>query len=112
MKLPNAAQARVDPEKITDYLLSTSHPDGRTKAEFFTRFGFQSEDWQALGEALRKHGASNQVTGIVESAYGTRYSVDGELETPDGRTPVVRTVWIIDAGDSTPRLITAYPIGS
>ena len=112
MELPNASQARVEVEKVTGYLLSVSHPDGRTKAEFFARFGFQLQVWQILAEALLKYGASNQVTGVVESPYGTRYGVDGELETPDGRNPLIRTVWIIDAGRSAPRLITAYPIGS
>jgi hypothetical protein len=31
MKLPNAERARVDREKITDYLLSPVHPDGSSK---------------------------------------------------------------------------------
>ena len=38
MRLPNAAEAQVDSEKITGYLLSANHPDGRSKAEFFARF--------------------------------------------------------------------------
>jgi hypothetical protein len=37
MKLPNAIQARVVPEKIADYLLNPVHPDNGGKAEFFTR---------------------------------------------------------------------------
>ena len=73
-------------------------------------FSFQPEAWQVLAEALRKHGISNQVVGIVESPYGTRYSVDGRLETPDERNPLVRTVWIIETGGAAPRLITAYPL--
>ena len=36
------------------------------------------------------------MTKVVESEYGTRYSVDGLLETPDSRNPYVRTVWIIE----------------
>jgi hypothetical protein len=44
VKLPNADQARVEREKITEYLLSTSHPDGRSKAEFFSRFGFRVDE--------------------------------------------------------------------
>ena len=37
MKLPNAEQAVVDREKITDYLLSLTSPDGWSKARFFTK---------------------------------------------------------------------------
>jgi hypothetical protein len=29
---------------------------------------------------------------------------------PDGRAPMVRTVWTIDEGQTLPRLITAYPL--
>ena len=45
MKLPNADHLRVDCEKIAEYLLSLTHPDGHSKAEFFTRFGFFLEHW-------------------------------------------------------------------
>jgi len=110
MNLPNAADAVVDETKITEYLLSDTHPDGRNKAEFFQRFGFQREKWQVLAEALRRHGAVHPVTGTVQSPYGTRYVVEGMLESPDGRNPLLRTVWIVEIGDSRPRLVTAYPL--
>ena len=110
MKLPNAYQARIERAKVLDYLLSTSHPDGRSKAGFFSRFGFEAEQWQDFAAALRDHGANNEVVEIAVSDYGTRCSVDGMIETPDGRNPDVRTVWIIDTADSEPRLVTAYPL--
>ena len=112
LKLPNAQQARVDHAKISDYLLAASHPRGRTKAEFFFQFGFRIELWHEFAEALRRHGAGHEVVRIVENAHGSRYIVDGMLESPDGRNPLVRTVWILDAGGETPRLVTAYPIRS
>ncbi len=31
------------------------------------------------------------------------------LQTPDARTPKVRTVWIVEPGSRGPRLITAHP---
>jgi hypothetical protein len=43
MMLPDRDRAHVDRSKITEYLLSLSHPDGRTKAAFFMRFGFRVE---------------------------------------------------------------------
>jgi hypothetical protein len=36
--------------------------------------------------------------------------VDGEIETPAGRSVVIRTVWIVDHSQSAPRLVTAYPL--
>ena len=110
MRLPNADQARVDREKITDYLLSTTHPRGRSKAEFFIRFGFRAEGWEMLADALRNHAVSYPVARTVSSPYGVRYTVDGPIETPDGRNPRVRTVWMIDEGSTTPRLLTALQV--
>lgn len=110
MKLPNARRARVDEAKVVDYLLSTSHFDGRSKAAFFLRFGFDQGHWRGLAEALRAHGATNEVIGVEESAYGTRYMVDGIIESPDGRNPTIRTVWIVDNVDDEPRLVTAHPL--
>ncbi len=67
------------------------------------------EQWQRLAEGLRSHGAKHEVIKVVENAYGSRYIVDGPLQSPDGRNPRVRTVWQIEIGSDYPRLITAYP---
>lgn len=107
--LPNAPEARVEREKVVEYLLSLSHPDGRSKAAFFMRYGFSVEEWKTLAESLCEVGISNPVTGQVESIHGRRYTVDGRLRTPDGRMPMVRTVWIVEPG-TAPRLVTAYPL--
>ena len=110
MRLPNAPQVRVEEEKITRYLLDPSHPTGRNKARFFSQFGYSAEQWWVLAEALRSHGARHEVVKVVDTEYGTRYGVDGTIETPDGRRPGVRTVWQVDRGDGGPRLVTAYPL--
>jgi hypothetical protein len=109
MNLPNADEAYVDRAKIVEYLLSATHPDGRVKARFFSRFGFKAAEWEILAEALRLLGTTNPVVAILESPYGTRYTVDGLMGCPDGRSPSVRTVWIVEHFDPRPRLITAHP---
>jgi ribonucleotide reductase alpha subunit len=108
--LPNANKARIDREKIIEYLLCESHPDGWAKAAFFTKFGFTIEQWEVLAESLRKHGMNNPIVKTVESGYGVSYCVEGPIETPGGVRPNIRTVWIIEEGFTEPRLITAYPI--
>ena len=110
MRLPHAEEAKVEQRKIVEYLLCASHPDGAAKAEFFGRFGFAVERWEILAQALRRHGQVHSVGKRVESDYGVRYSVDGWLETPDGRRPSVRTVWIVEKDSNVPRLITAHPV--
>ena len=110
MKLPNARHAHVDKTKVVDYLLSESHSDGRSKAVFFFSFGFEQRNWRELAAALRSQGASNETTSIQTSDYGTRYVVDGIIQTPDGRNPRIRTVWIVDNVSDEPRLVTAHPL--
>jgi len=55
MKLPNADQAVVPQEKLTEYLLSDTHTDGSPKANFFRSFGFTVTNWQELARALLAH---------------------------------------------------------
>lgn len=110
MQLPNSQRAVVERRKVVEYLLNRAHPDGAGKAAFFARFGFGPQEWERFAEALRRHGRGCSVTKTVESAYGTRYSVDGLLETPGGRRPTIRTVWIVARGERNPRLITAHPL--
>jgi hypothetical protein len=66
-------------------------------------------DWQVLAEALRQLAANSEQSRQEISQHGEKYIIDGPITTPAGRMPSVRTVWIIDQGDNTPRLVTAYP---
>ena len=109
MNLPQADHVEIARDKITDYLLSPVHPDGAGKAQFFGRMGFTGEQWHVLADALRQLASNCPVTQVVASPHGTKYIVDGALNTPSGKSPVLRTVWIIDVGAVTPRLVTAYP---
>ena len=111
MKLPHADEAVVPRPKITDYLLSVTHPVGRDKAAFFQQFGFRAEEWSLLADAFRVHVVEHEVTDSQDSPFGIRYAVDGQLETPDGRRPLVRVVWFVDKAASLPRFVTAYPLG-
>jgi hypothetical protein len=109
MKLPNAHLAIVEEEKITEYLLNSAHPDNGGKAAFFQKLGFNRGDWATFAEALRELADAGEVTKNVESVHGTKYIVEGRLDTPSGKSPMVRSVWIVDRGLEAPRLVTTYP---
>lgn len=109
MRLPNAHLAVVERAKIVEYLLNPAHPDNGGKAPFFIALGFRREHWERLAAALRQLALTAPVSQNVETIHGTKYIIDGALETPDGKTPVLRSVWIIDTGEDVPRLVTAYP---
>jgi len=110
MKLPQAEQVSIDPEKITNYLLNTEHRFGASKARFFMGFGFRRESWEMLAASLREHAQRHEVKRTKETGFGPRYEVEGEITAPDGRRPHVRSVWQLDKGQLAPRLITAYPL--
>lgn len=112
MRLPNATALIIEREKIVDYLLNPSHRYGASKARFFAAFGFRIQDWKRLAQALREHGQTHDVIRLRETGFGPRYEVEGALHAPDGRRPLVRTVWQWDQGEVAPRLITAYPLES
>lgn len=109
-RLPNAEQAFVPEGKIETYLLSPAHAVGRAKAAFFTAAGFSISNPEALERGLLSVAQQGVVTQQVASEYGTKYVVDGWLQTPTGRRVAVRTVWIIERERPAPRLVTAYPL--
>jgi hypothetical protein len=108
-RLPNAHLAVIEESKITGYLLSDSHPTGRSKAAYFRQFGFQALSWRTLRDALFSHLATSESTTVVNSEFGTKYIVEGVLRTPDRREPRIIVVWFVATGTIVPKLVTAYP---
>jgi hypothetical protein len=109
MKLPNSEQATVPQEKLTDYLLSLTHPVGRSKAVYFRSLGYDETNTSQLIEALLGIAKGNDVRDTIETGYGIKYTVLGELTTPTKQTAQIITVWIVDKGQTVPRFVTAYP---
>jgi len=82
MSMPRASEAVVPLRKLTDYLLSDSHPVGQSKARFFHACGFTRDSVGLLRDALlcvAREGAGfrSQPTG-----HGVKYVVDGMIVTP------------------------------
>ncbi len=110
MEIPNKAKAQVPLEKITDYLLSDSHTVGKSKAKYFRSYGFNEDNASDLVNSLLGIAHNNSVKDYEKSSFGTKYVLDGELETPNGVMILVRTIWIIENNTDFPRFVTAYPI--
>lgn len=110
MNLPNHQDALAPEEKITKYLLSFTHRDGRSKAKFFARFGFSADNWSEMASVLKRHAAEHEVSQAQATPFGTRYVVEGSLQAPDGRRPAVRSIWFVKTGAAIPRFVTAYPL--
>ncbi len=110
MRLPNADSANVDRQKLAGYLLSSTHPIGRSKAKFFRSVGFTESNIAVLEQALREIIRTEEVAAVASTPHGVKYIIDGLLIAPLGSRVRVRTIWIVDTGADYPRFVTAYPI--
>jgi hypothetical protein len=109
MKLPASESAYVPREKITEYLLSLTHPVGHTKALFFRKFGYNESNIEAFEEALLTIARNDDVVEIETKPYGVKYILEGSVKSPLNIIANIRTVWIVEADHTRPRFITAYP---
>ncbi len=99
---------RIDPRKISEYLLNPNSETGSSKARFFQAGGFESENWQAFADALLAHTRTATLVDVDNSSpYGTKYVFRCAIETPDRRNPCILSVWQRREGDTW--LVTAYP---
>ncbi len=107
--LPFAAQAIVEPSKVRDYLLSSSHPVGRFKAVVFASLGYTAERWETLAADLTQLARTQPAIEGQASVYGKKYEVSGKLTGPNGHTATFTTVWLIKPDRPEPHFITAFP---
>lgn len=108
MKMPNYTDAVVPIEKVTNYLLSFSHPRGSMKAKWFALLGYSYEEPSELAKSLLAL-ANQEVLKSEENSYGTKYVIVGNITGPNGRSAEIATIWMLTTGNSLPKLVTAYP---
>lgn len=110
MKLPNNQNAQVNLQKLLNYLLSETHPIGKSKAKYFRSFGFAEAKVELLKQGLITVAQTENVKETISLPHGVKYVIDGSLQTLVGVFIKLRTIWIIDKGEEIPRFVTAYPV--
>lgn len=106
--LPNVENAQVPIEKLRDYSLDANHPVGKHKARVFeSALGMTSDDALRLRELILRAILTNRAVEQGTNTHGTRYSVDFQAFGVKGSIKV-RTAWIIDCGETIPRLTSCY----
>lgn len=110
MKLPNKDKAYVPLSKLLDYLMSETHPIGKSKSKYLRSVEFNEMNIGLLKQGLINIAQSENVKKTISSQYGVKYIIDGSIPTPIGISIKIRTVWIIDKEQNQPRFVTAYPI--
>jgi len=99
----------IAPEKLRNYLLDTSHSDGKSKALFLKKMGYEKKNWQALENDLRAQHLTIDVTRRMQSIYGEKFIIVAPLRGPNGISRRVRSIWIIRQGETVARFVTLVP---
>lgn len=105
----SARDAIIPPAKLRDYVLSTTHPEGRGKAEYLGRLGYSQDGFNRLEADLREQILALDAQAGWLSPYGQKYEILAPLTGPNGNTAWVRTIWIILTGETAPSLVTLIP---
>jgi hypothetical protein len=71
--------------------------------------GFTPDSSLLFARALLRIAEMGKVVETVGTPFGTKYVVEGNLETPRMERVRLITVWIILAEENVPRFVTAYP---
>ena len=108
MKIPNAELAVVDLRKLTEYCLSATHAVGRHKARLFrSALGITSADAETLRGWLLDAVVFEEASLDRIDEFGERYGLDFEATTATG-SAIIRSGWILRAGEDFPRLTTCF----
>jgi uncharacterized protein DUF6883 len=108
VKLPHAHQAIIDIAKLRDYSLNPLHPEGKHKARVFAAtLGFSSSDAERLHAMITSAISTEEASVGICDEHGERYVVDFATRGLRGIV-TIRTAWIIDQGETVPRLISCY----
>lgn len=100
----------VEHGRIVNYLLSTTHKKGASKAKYLLAFGFRADDPEALSLTLVKHALAHLPGVTMLPEMGPRRVIfEGEVSAPDGRQMRLRTVWEFTTPTEL-RLLTAIPL--
>jgi hypothetical protein len=111
VRLPNADQAVIDPQRLHGYLLSVSHPVGRFKARFFTALGYVAEHWEEFESDIRVQHLTQDADLSESMPDGELFTIRAILNGRNGQSAIVLSVWFVPAVGGVPRFVTAYPGG-
>ena len=108
MKRSAGEDVIIEERKVLEYLLSRSHPVGRFKARVVAAVGFETKNVEAFIGQLRRIAGAGDVSEVVETSFGKKYIVPGDLNGPLGDL-LVSTVWFLERGQQRARLVMARP---
>ncbi len=104
MRLP--ADSRIDPRKVTDYLLVRREVDD--KSGFLRLAGYDLQHADRLLEDIRAL-LDLDADPIEVSEYAEKFAIHGFLIGPNGRKLHVRSIWAKVHTTGEVRFVTLFP---
>jgi hypothetical protein len=105
VRLPQ--DALISDEKLVKYLLAPKKRNDKSK--WLAQAGYTLENWPLLKEDIRQQVLPKSASLIESTDYGKMYEVRARLKGPNGKSLLVRTVWMVEAATNTTKFITMYP---
>lgn len=93
--------------KLTNYLLIPLPRDD--KSNYLRLAGYQLDNWQILQRDLLTLIETSDATFEMSSVFGDSYSIVGSLTGPNGRSLLVKTIWMKENKTGFTKFITLYP---
>jgi hypothetical protein len=113
--LPNAENAEIDLRKFSEYSMNPDNSQNQGKWIAFNAIGYdvrtaesREAAAQTLIDQLRQSFLEAPANPGKLNPYGIRFNVASTIQGSNGRQGVLRTVWQVDRGKETPRLITNW----
>jgi len=99
----------IDPRKLTHYALNLNSLHGKHKAIVFQKvFNYNQNNHNHLLKQLQNKALKSETFFHSKDKYGSRYTVDIDIEGVNKQKGTVRTGWIITKNSNQARLATIY----
>jgi len=105
MKFP--AHALIAREKLAGYLLRQLPEND--KSGFLAQAGYTLAHAERLERDLSDQILTREAQFVEQTEYGGKYSIQGPLTGPNGRTLNVVTIWMTEDATGLTKFITLYP---
>lgn len=93
--------------KLTNYLLISLPQDD--KANYLRLAGYQLDNWQILQRDLLTLVETSDATFEMSPVFGDSLSIVDSLTGPNGRSLLVKTIWMKENKTGFTKFITLYP---
>jgi hypothetical protein len=96
----------IAPEKIAGYLLARREKGD--KSGLLALLGYRAEDTARLEADIRSQLLPREASEAGRTPYGRKFVIRGSLTGPNGRSLLVKSVWMYEEVTGTTKFITLY----